>query len=1140
NSEDNLGTPTSKNKFTERLDKISWLENYQEPAASSSSNSQPIRTSIITQVFHVPLEEKRYVNQLEEGTQAKFCLEIMQRTGSNLEITYIKNKGLYITVSGKPEIVAKAQKEIFARFGKQFLTTASIPKENFCSILGKTREKRQDLGQKVTTNIQTLCPVNYTSWINIGTKEVMRKAPCEVLFLSTEQDKYAEERSAVEKAFPSFIAEPYNKTFDKILQKTEAQIHNSPSSADQTQIRFPEKKKAFTEDYVKTKIYTLSSISAPSWLHKFVIGQKGHNISTVTQNMPEVCIEFTGEDKITIKGPTDDVKCAQEQIEVIVKDVINRMDYAEINVDYKFHKYLIGKKGAFINGIKERNKVSVLISPENEKNNLIRIEGESRGVQQAKKELLELASHLENEHKNLTIEQRFHHTIIGQKGERIHDIRKKFPEVVITFLDPAQKSDIVQLTGLKNELEKFTQYLQNVVMDIVESSYSITIPIFKSLHKNIIGKGGANIKKSVQQARLRNIVIKGRPENCKLACDLILSIQKHIGNISEVEISIPSNLHKSLMDPKNCLVDAIMEECGSVHILFPNNSGLQRVIVRGPDQSVEKAKKKLLQLAEEQKSYSVVLRVKPQYHKFLMSKKGGNVPKVCEETGAHFIFPIPEDKDQELITITGTEKAIRDARSKLHTLITNLDNAVEDKIVINPKYHQHYFVQRDQVLQDTPEEYGGVIISFSHSGKQSNKVTIKGARPCVEAAKKYIHEIIEDLDNEVTTECVIPQKFHNFLMGPMCSRVRQITKDYNVQIKFSDREEISLTNKEPAIPENKEEGGKSTARDASISPTKCDTVFISGQKEKCEAAFEALKTLIPVTAEVNVPFDLHRYLTGQKKSRIHKIMDECEVKIQIAAPGLESDIISITGLTGDVERARAKLQEQIKTLQTEIDQPFKNFRLNLTVDPKYHPRIIGRKGSVITQICLEHKVNIHFPRKGSNEIQDQITIIGYKANTLAARDTIMKMVHNFEKSVTMQIPLNNRVYGHIIGFHGKAIHKIMNQFQVDIFFPLRGRSPRSIDHILSLEEHFLAIVPKHELRREHMKKVILCNLLHNPSKSFAGKYVPCTANNIQKIPNMSSSQEFPRLENQVDSETHPWRCSDPKPEIVPANLHNMS
>lgn len=75
----------------------------------------------------------------------------------------------------------------------------------------------------------------------------------------------------------------------------------------------------------------------------------------------------------------------------------------------------------------------------------------------------------------------------------------------------------------------------------------------------------------------------------------------------------------------------------------------------------------------------------------------------------------------------------------------------------------------------------------------------------------------------------------------MSSRVKQITKGYNVQIKFSDREEISLTDKEPAIPENKEEGGKSTTRNASISPTKCDTILISGQEKSVELPLKPLK-----------------------------------------------------------------------------------------------------------------------------------------------------------------------------------------------------------------------------------------------------------------------------------------------------------
>ncbi len=44
-------------------------------------------------------------------------------------------------------------------------------------------------------------------------------------------------------------------------------------------------------------------------------------------------------------------------------------------------------------------------------------------------------------------------------------------------------------------------------------------------------------------------------------------------------------------------------------------------------------------------------------------------------------------------------------------------------------------------------------------------------------------------------------------------------------------------------------------------------------------------------------------------------------------------------------------------------QALKSFKLTITVDPKYHPKIIGRKGAIITNIRTEHDVNIQFPEK---------------------------------------------------------------------------------------------------------------------------------------------------------------------------------
>lgn len=73
------------------------------------------------------------------------------------------------------------------------------------------------------------------------------------------------------------------------------------------------------------------------------------------------------------------------------------------------------------------------------------------------------------------------------------------------------------------------------------------------------------------------------------------------------------------------------------------------------------------------------------------------------------------------------------------------DNVVEDYMLVDPKHHRHFVIRRGQVLREIAEEYGGVMVSFPRSGTQSDKVTLKGAKECVEAARKRIQEIIEDL-----------------------------------------------------------------------------------------------------------------------------------------------------------------------------------------------------------------------------------------------------------------------------------------------------------------------------------------------------------------------------------------------------------
>lgn len=54
-----------------------------------------------------------------------------------------------------------------------------------------------------------------------------------------------------------------------------------------------------------------------------------------------------------------------------------------------------------------------------------------------KQELEELVTKMENEkERDIHIDQRFHRTIIGTKGDKIREIRDKFNQVQISFPDP--------------------------------------------------------------------------------------------------------------------------------------------------------------------------------------------------------------------------------------------------------------------------------------------------------------------------------------------------------------------------------------------------------------------------------------------------------------------------------------------------------------------------------------------------------------------------------------------------------------------------------------------------------------------------------------------------------------------------------
>ena len=89
-------------------------------------------------------------------------------------------------------------------------------------------------------------------------------------------------------------------------------------------------------------------------------------------------------------------------------------------------------------------------------------------------------------------------------------------------------------------------------------------------------------------------------------------------------------------------------------------------------------------------------------------------------------------------------------------------------------------------------------------------------------------------------------------------------------------------------------------------------------------------------------------------------------------------------------------------------QELRSFTVTLSIEPKYHPNIIGRRGATINKIRDDHGVRVQLPDKdGPNS--HEITITGYEHNVKGAQDDIMRLVQELVSLLT-SLPVLTDIY----------------------------------------------------------------------------------------------------------------------------------
>jgi transcription antitermination factor NusA-like protein len=693
---------------------------------------------------------------------------------------------------------------------------------------------------------------------------------------------------------------------------------------------------------------------------------------------------------------------------------------------------------------------------------------------------------------------------------------------------------VVTVRGPKDDVEKCCRYLTEIHNELKENSYQLKVAVFPQCYKHLLGKNGQNIRQIKEEtktwidlppiddrktkAEAEVLVITGKKQNCEAARDKILTLQNSMADVVEVDVMIPNKIHNLLIGAGGKLVQSISEDCGGVQIRFPEaKAKSDRVTLTGLKEDVEKARTTLLEMSreKEENSYTETIEAKPQNHRFLIGKNGSNIRRIRDATGARVLFPYENDASQDIITIIGKKAGVLEAKKQLVEMLKELDKVIESEVHVDPKYHRHFVLRRGEVLRQISDELGGVSISFPKAGTNLTRVSVKGAPECVEAAKKRLLAIVEELEQRITIDVHIEQKHHRTIMGARGSKVQNIQGEFNVDIKFPERYDESA--------EQHEAGRNGDGVKFS------DIIHVSGKPESCELAKQALLDQVPVIVEVDVPFDMHRFIIGSKGKDVRELMSKYDVHITVPPSDRESDTIQILGSPKNAAAAKEALlaireEREIEKRNKEL----KSYEIKIQVDPEYHPKIIGHKGSVISKIRDKYDVNIQLPKPDQPDA-DIIKITGFEDKANAAKDEILALVKELCDKVKEEVEIDHRVHSRIIGARGKIVRQIMTDYEVDIRFPrpadanpnlvvISGSNADKVfdakEHLLNLEEEHLQDVSENEylqgfVRSSHQDKQK--GAVEKQANGFVVKGAPWE----HSAPDTQSNEEFPSFGNGV-------------------------
>ncbi|XP_042764395.1 protein bicaudal C homolog 1 isoform X7 [Panthera tigris] len=288
----------------------------------------------------------------------------------------------------------------------------------------------------------------------------------------------------------------------------------------------------------------------------------------------------------------------------------------------------------------------------------------------------------------------------------------------------SKKDPHIKVSGKKEDVKEAKEMIMSV-LDTKSNRVTLKMDVSHTEHSHVIGKGGNNIKKVMEETgchihfpdsnrnnqaeKSNQVSIAGQPAGVESAR---VRIRELLPLVLMFELPIAGIL-QPVPDPNSPSIQHISQTY-NISVSFKQRSRMYgaTVIVRGSQNNTSAVKEGTAMLLEHLAGslasaipVSTQLDIAAQHHLFMMGRNGSNIKHIMQRTGAQIHFPDPSNPQKKsTVYLQGTIESVCLARQYLMgclPLVLMFD--MKEEIEVDPQFTAQLMEQLDVFISIKPK-----------------------------------------------------------------------------------------------------------------------------------------------------------------------------------------------------------------------------------------------------------------------------------------------------------------------------------------------------------------------------------------------------------------------------------------------------